>query len=800
MNRIIILFSIFFLFECNKASLNQDDSNSILLNIGRLYQLNQRLTVSGTAVKGIIKNANVTINPLNKDGSCNTSTTLATGSTDESGNYSLVYNKTGGTVCLSVHSNANGKATLYDEKTQTDISIPASSTFNLVTVLPESRIIANSRTNAVVSPFSKLINRRLQYLIKQAGDSADTSSLYKKASKEIVIRFGLNSGISSISSKALLERATTSSISDTSYPELDDILLELDKPDSPLSAKFITVLVGFSQLANKYKKGTTLTVDDIDAIIEAFAVDFEDGLFDGKTITGSAITMGQGSNQITLSSTPLTTTLQTAIVSYFQEGGNFSVGRPSSIGSTMTLSSSQILTQIQFVDNTPINPTSSATGTTLTADAAIAADKASLAITYAGSDLANSVTQNITLPTTGANGTTIAWTSSNANIISNTGTITRSIFADSTTTLTATISKTGGTSDTKVFTLIVIKRDATGTTAFRVYGQPDFVTNSTGISATKMSAPIGIDQDASGLYVADSANNRVLFFPTGSTTATRVYGQNGSFSTGTANNGGISANSLNTPIGIAVDSTGLYVADSLNNRVLYFAGTSTTATRVYGQAGSFTANTNNNGGLSANSISMPYGLAVDSTGVYVADTNNQRVLWYAGTSTTATRVYGQSGSFTANASSTTTTGLWGPNSIALDSAGVYICEGLNNHRALFFSGTSTTATRVYGQGGVFTANTANNGGISANSVSNPNAIAVDSTGVYIGDYANNRVLFFANASTTATRVYGQAGSFATVTANNGGISASSISGPRGVKTFTDGVYIVDTVNNRVLVY
>jgi hypothetical protein len=63
--------------------------------------------------------------------------------------------------------------------------------------------------------------------------------------------------------------------------------------------------------------------------------------------------------------------------------------------------------------------------------------------------------------------------------------------------------------------------------------------------------------------VADGGNNRVLFYPAGSITPTRVYGQNGSFTTGTANNGGISANSLARPsTGLALDSSGnLYVAD-----------------------------------------------------------------------------------------------------------------------------------------------------------------------------------------------------------------------------------------------
>jgi sugar lactone lactonase YvrE len=74
----------------------------------------------------------------------------------------------------------------------------------------------------------------------------------------------------------------------------------------------------------------------------------------------------------------------------------------------------------------------------------------------------------------------------------------------------------------------------------------------------------GVALDSSGnLYVTDSVNNRVLFYPSGSTSATQVYGQGGSFTTGNGNNGGVSANGLSDPTGIALDSSGnLYVADS----------------------------------------------------------------------------------------------------------------------------------------------------------------------------------------------------------------------------------------------
>ena len=148
--------------------------------------------------------------------------------------------------------------------------------------------------------------------------------------------------------------------------------------------------------------------------------------------------------------------------------------------------------------------------------------------------------------------------------------------------------------------------------------------------ANSLFQPVGLVLDGSGnLYVADMMNNRVLRYPAGSTTAEAVYGQGGDFTTNTANKGGVvSADTLNTPSGLALDSSGnLYVSDTASNRVLYYPAGSTTATAVYGQGGSLTSNTNNNGGISANSLWSPFGLALDGSGnLFVADTLNQRVL------------------------------------------------------------------------------------------------------------------------------------------------------------------------------
>ena len=53
----------------------------------------------------------------------------------------------------------------------------------------------------------------------------------------------------------------------------------------------------------------------------------------------------------------------------------------------------------------------------------------------------------------------------------------------------------------------------------------------------------------------------------------------------------------------------------------------------------------------------------------------------------------------------------------------------------------TVADRVFGQGGSFASNDCNLGGITANSLCYPNAVAVDGGGnVYVPDNYNNRVL------------------------------------------------------------
>lgn len=317
-------------------------------------------------------------------------------------------------------------------------------------------------------------------------------------------------------------------------------------------------------------------------------------------------------------------------------------------------------------------------------------------------------------------------------------------------------------------------------------------------------------------------------------TPVAVYGQV-DYTANTANRGAdASAESVNTPLGLALDAEGgLYIADRDNHRVLYFASDGdTTADRVYGQYGDFTAHISNNNGQgdsgkpSADSLSMPTAVALDSQGgLYVTDRDNHRVLYFAsGGDTTADRVYGQYGNFATNMTNNDSTANYGEPSadnfgtyilgVAVDHEdGLYVSDS-SSHRVLYFaSDGDTTADRVYGQFDDFNADARNNDGTdrdgtpSANSLNFPRGLAIDAdNGLYIADRDNNRVLYFAaDGNTTADRVYGQAGDFLTNVESNDGSgqsgapSADNFSHPKAVAIGpAGGLYVADSFHHRLL--
>ncbi len=184
--------------------------------------------------------------------------------------------------------------------------------------------------------------------------------------------------------------------------------------------------------------------------------------------------------------------------------------------------------------------------------------------------------------------------------------------------------------------------------ADRVLGQIDFVKNQVNfVDAIGMNAPAGvaIDKANGHVLVADSQNNRVMGWK--SATCVRVGRRGGpgdraagfQFLRMQSERLGAGCDTLCRPIGVAFDvAHRVYVGDAQNNRVLVFNDpfallvavdqtSDFAANVVFGQAGSFVTNTANEGGLSADSLDSPQGVAIDASGnLFVADVNNNRAL------------------------------------------------------------------------------------------------------------------------------------------------------------------------------
>ena len=350
-------------------------------------------------------------------------------------------------------------------------------------------------------------------------------------------------------------------------------------------------------------------------------------------------------------------------------------------------------------------------------------------------------------------------------------------------------------------------------------------------------AAIALDNSVSPpiVYIADSGNNRVLGYKyatqlTAGSVADVVLGQVDRFSNLPQGPGGRSTG-FNQPTGIVVDASGnLYVADTLNNRVLRFphpmsqpAGTPQLPDLVLGQT-SFNTSGANAGGVGAatlalgsSSVFTRSGLAFDAAGnLWIADTFNNRVLRYpasalksGGNGPAADLVVGQPDFVTTTANTTRNSkiGLNAPQGIAFDQAGRLLVADSNSRVMVYGPNPSVNAPAAIRIAGVDTVSTPT----TQVQLAGPLGVAASSFGVFVADTLNNRVMVFPTVDTwpaettqfspSATAVVGQL-SYTVAMANQGmgDASATTLAAPVDVALSSTELFVADAGNNRVLAY
>ncbi len=368
-----------------------------------------------------------------------------------------------------------------------------------------------------------------------------------------------------------------------------------------------------------------------------------------------------------------------------------------------------------------------------------------------------------------------------------------------------------------------------GTAASLVEGQANFTTAAANQASSRPGAatqfrPTGVRTDGARLFVADRFNNRVLIYngePVASGAAAAVVVGQLNLSTGSANRGGATAstNTVSSPVGVFSDGTKLFIADTGNNRVLIYnaipAVNGAKADVVVGQA-SFTASGFNQGlGVRAQTLSAPTDAVTDGTKLYVADRSNNRVLIYnsvpAANNAPASVALGQPSlnSGAANQGGLSAYTLSAPTGLSTDGTRLFVADQLNN-RVLIYKlpvVTGSSATVVVGQPNM-TSNLANQGLAAPTNATlrSPSFVHSDGTSLYVVDSSNNRLLIYTPIPTAngaaATTVIGQS-SFTTLATNQGlSVGPTTLAAPGGVcvDSATGRMYVADTNSNRTLLF
>jgi uncharacterized repeat protein (TIGR01451 family) len=259
---------------------------------------------------------------------------------------------------------------------------------------------------------------------------------------------------------------------------------------------------------------------------------------------------------------------------------------------------------------------------------------------------------------------------------------------------------------------------------------------------------------------------------------------------------------LSEPTGVAVDGSGnLYIADSRSNRIRKVTAATGLITTVAGEASAAAGYSGDGGPATSAQLNTPQGVAVDSSGnLYIADTNNYRVRMVAAGTNTITTVAGNNNpGYSGDGGPATEASLSTVSGIAVDGAGnLYIADSVNSRIRKVVRATGSmatgTITTVAGNG---TQGYSGDGGLATNAFLNsPQGVAVDAAGnIYIADTDNSVVRKVTAATGVVTSIAGN-GSYGD--SGDGGAAASAeLRSPVGVAVDGAGnIYIADYLNEN----
>jgi hypothetical protein len=234
--------------------------------------------------------------------------------------------------------------------------------------------------------------------------------------------------------------------------------------------------------------------------------------------------------------------------------------------------------------------------------------------------------------------------------------------------------------------------DAGNNVIRKISGQTGIVTT-VPFTLGVLSSPRGVAVDASGnLYIADTGNNvirEIMPFTAATSTVAGISGTSGY----SGNNVLATTATLNSPAGVAIDSAGnIYIADTGNNVIRKITVSTGIITTV---AGNGTAGSTGDGAAATSAeLNKPTRVAVDAAGdLFIADYGNNKIRFVSAASGFIFTVAGKGSTatpYTGDGGPATAATLNSPGGITLDQlSNLYIAD-TNDNRIAFVTGPTTT--------------------------------------------------------------------------------------------------------------
>jgi len=305
----------------------------------------------------------------------------------------------------------------------------------------------------------------------------------------------------------------------------------------------------------------------------------------------------------------------------------------------------------------------------------------------------------------------------------------------------------------------------------------------------QLNAPQAVTVDAAGnFYIADTGNHVVRKVTAAGTISTIAGNGTAGFS---GDNGAGGSAMLNAPQGLAVDAAGnVYIADTGNSRIRKLTAGGTIST----YAGSSSAGYGGDGGAATSAqLDLPIGLTLDASGnLYIADYGNNVVRKVTPGGTISTVAGSGVQGYSGDGGQATKAAMYGPQAVALDSAGnLYVADSQNSRiRVVTPGGTIGTVA------GTGIAGYTGDGGLATLAqIVNPAGLVVDSSGsIYLSDSASVVRKVYPNGP-----IFTIAGNTTLGYSGDGGLALSAqLNSPTGLGLDASGnVYVADTSNQAI---